>query len=77
MIQNKQDLKFYLEEDRKALSIAKPSLLGRMKDLFFPSEIWIFEKRLRYLEYYHNTKGKNPLKWGGRYCTKSSTASNL
>lgn len=70
MIQNRPDLKFYLEEDRKALSIAKPSLLGWIKNLFIPSEIWIFEKRLRYLEYYHNTKGKNPLKWGGEILCK-------
>lgn len=65
MIQNRRDLKFYLEEDRKALSIANTSLFEWIKNIFFPSEIWIFEKRLRYLEYYHNTKGRNPFKWGG------------
>jgi len=65
MILNRTDLKFYLEEDRKALSLPKPSLLGRIKEFLFPNEIWKFEKRLRYLEYYINTSGRNILKMGG------------
>ncbi len=51
MIKNKADLKFYLEEDRKALGIKqiKPPLLG--------AEIWKFQRSLRKLEYYTNIQG--------------------
>jgi len=70
MIHNVSDLKFYLEEDRKALSIVKPSLLGHIKQFFFPNEILKFEQRLRYLEYYSNTKGRNIFKWGGEFLYK-------
>lgn len=63
MIKSKSDLCFYLEEDRKALGIPQLSLLGHVKDFFFPNEIWKFLKRLRYLEYYTNTQEYNPVKW--------------
>lgn len=66
MIKSRADLLFYLEEDRKALSI-QLSLKRRFKQIFFPYEIWQFEKRLRYLEYYANTKGVNPVRWGGYF----------
>jgi len=70
MIRSKGELKYYLKEDRKSLCMPHLSLLGVIKDFFFPNEIWKFTKRLRYLEYYSNTKGRNPVKWGGYYCIK-------
>ena len=66
MIRSKGELKYYLKEDRKSLCMPHLSLLGVIKDFFFPNEIWKFTKRLRYLEYYSNTKGRNPVKWGGK-----------
>lgn len=51
MIQSKADLKYYLEEDRKALGIKKTFSL---RQFFLPNKIWKFEKRLRYMEYYKN-----------------------
>lgn len=65
MIQTKEDLRFYLEEDRKALSIPHLSLMGRIKEFFFPYEIWRFQKYLRKLEYYTNASICKPIKWGG------------
>lgn len=70
MIKSKADLLLFLEEDRKALSIEKPSLLGIIKQIFFPNVIWRFEKILRYLEYYNNTKKKNLFRWGGYFYYK-------
>lgn len=51
MISSKKDLKFYLEEDKKALHISKkkPSLFG--------DEVWKFEIVLRKYEYFLNTSG--------------------
>ncbi|OGG59314.1 serine acetyltransferase [Candidatus Kaiserbacteria bacterium RIFCSPHIGHO2_02_FULL_49_16] len=50
MITSKEDLAFYLSEDKKALGIRRkrPSLFG--------SEIWKYEILLRKLEYYKNCK---------------------
>lgn len=70
MINSISHLKLYLEEDKRALSIAKFSFWGYIKQFFFPHEIWCFQKRLRYLEYFSNTKGHNPLKWGGELLYK-------
>ena len=70
MIKSRADLLFYLEEDRKALSIPKLSLKRRFKQILFPYEIWQFEKMLRYLEYYANTKGVNPVRWGRYFLYK-------
>ena len=52
MIQNKKDLKFYLEEDRKAYN--KPKKRG-LKDLFFKDRFYEYMKVLRKLEYCQNT----------------------
>lgn len=48
MIQNKEDLKFYLEQDRKALGIKRkrPKLIG--------DDIWKFQRLLRKREYIEN-----------------------
>ena len=50
MIKSKNDYKFYLEADRKALGISKKS------PSFFGNEIWKYEILLRKLEYYTNCK---------------------
>lgn len=54
MIKTKEDLKRYLESDKKALGI------NRKKPKFFSDEVWKFERALRYREYYVNNNFKNP-----------------
>lgn len=51
MIENKADLKRYLEEDKKSLHIEKK------RPAFIGDEIWKFQILLRRYEYYLNTKG--------------------
>lgn len=65
MIKSKSDLAYYLEQDRKALSLPQFNGLQKLKFYFFPDEIWKFEKLLRYTEYYHNNKDKSILHRGG------------
>lgn len=55
MITSKQELKEYLEKDRKALKIPENA-----RPKFWKDEIWRYEIFLRKREYYENT-GKNPL----------------
>ncbi len=55
MIQNKQDLIYYLSEDLKRFDNKKPTL----KDKILHNEVWYiyhYIKHLRYVEYYKNTK---------------------
>lgn len=65
MIQSKSDLAYYLEQDRKALSMPQLKGIRKLKEFFFPDEIWKFERLLRYTEYYHNTLKTNLLHRGG------------
>ena len=51
MIQSKEDLKYYLDCDKKALGIT------RQKPRFYSDEIWKFQRCLRRLEYYTNCVG--------------------
>lgn len=53
MIQNREDLLLYLEEDRKALGIA------RRTPKFGTDEVWRFERALRKYEYAVNTGGSD------------------
>lgn len=53
MIENYNDLKYYLLEDKKALGIKKS------RPDFFGDDIWKIEIRLRITEYFTNTTGKN------------------
>lgn len=55
MITSKQELKEYLEKDRKALKIP-----DKTRPKFWKDEIWRYEIYLRKREYYENT-GKHPL----------------
>lgn len=59
MISSKVDYKSYLNADRKALNIHNGKLLW-LKQLIAPNYIWIFQRRLRKLEYYRNCR-KDPI----------------
>ncbi|MQP52061.1 MULTISPECIES: serine O-acetyltransferase [unclassified Flavobacterium] len=56
MIKTKNELKKYLEQDKLALGIGKISIKGRLKNIFFPNHIYIFQKALRKAEFYSNNK---------------------
>lgn len=57
MIQSKFDYKNYLEKDRIALGIKRlEGFRVRIQNIFFPNEIYKFQKLLRKLEYYENVK---------------------
>ena len=64
MIQSKSDLYYFLDQDRKALSMPQLKGLRRIKEFFFPDEIWKFERLLRYTEYFYNNRRSNILHWG-------------
>lgn len=58
MIQTKEDLKYYLEEDQKAYhKILDVSLKARIKSLFFHDYNYEYMRNLRKWEYYLNTGG--------------------
>lgn len=61
MIETKEDLKYYLEQDRIALNIPKQTLSRRIIQLFIPLHIWEFEKRMRMIEYYTNKEYSNTI----------------
>lgn len=65
MIQTREDLAYYLTQDRKALGIANDGFVQYLKQLVFPAEIWRFQKALRKAEYYNNAYPGNLLskKW--------------
>lgn len=65
MIHSRQDLKYFLDQDRKALNKPNVGVLIKIKEFFFPDPIWKFERLLRYAEYYHNTRNVNFLHGGG------------
>ena len=56
MIQNKKDYRYYLQCDRIALGIKKPSFSVKMLYYLVPGLTWKFHRRLRKLEYYKNCK---------------------
>lgn len=62
MINNKRDLRLYLEADRIALNIQRATLKSRVKQLLFPNNILAFQRLLRRCEYFRNTKSKSILK---------------
>ncbi|MEJ5962680.1 serine O-acetyltransferase [Pedobacter immunditicola] len=61
VISNKTDYLNFLEADRIALGRNKMTLKCRIKDMIYPDYIWRFQRLLRKMEYYKNTKRKNPL----------------
>lgn len=57
MIHSKSDYKYYLYLDRVALGIElKLNLKQKIVHLLSPNLVWKFQKQLRKLEYYSNTK---------------------
>jgi len=61
VISSKADYLSFLEADRIALGRNKMTFKSRLKDLILPDYIWKFQRLLRKVEYYKNTKRKNPL----------------
>ncbi len=59
MIKTKKDLDYYLKQDRIALRVPEFNFRDSIKRLFFPLDIWEFEKTLRNAEYYNNTEPSN------------------
>ena len=56
MIHSKSDYNYYLDQDKKALSIETSNITGKLKEILSPNPIWKFQKRMRKLEYYSNCK---------------------
>lgn len=57
MIRSKKDYIDYLKQDRVALKEKQRSFIKQLlKDWFFPNYIYIFQRKLRKLEYYKNTQ---------------------
>ena len=54
MIKSKQDYKDYIIADRHALNI--PEKVSWIKEFVAPNYIWLFQKRLRKLEYLKNCR---------------------
>lgn len=56
MIENKNDLRYYLEADKIAMDVKgnRPHLIARYESDY----IWKFQRALRYTEYYHNCKSR-------------------
>lgn len=57
MIKNKDDLKYYIECDMKALSCSSLGIGARITSLYVPS-IWKFQMILRKTEYLYNNRKK-------------------
>lgn len=56
MIQSKEDLKYYIDCDRKARGFPKNNMRHKLRNLIYMDPTWKFQKLLRRVEYYHNKK---------------------
>jgi len=56
MIKSKEDLRYYLECDRKARGFPKSNLRHKIRNLIYMDPTWKFQRLLRKVEYYHNKK---------------------
>jgi len=56
MIRSKQDYIFYLSEDRKSLGKKNKGIVSELKQFFTPDYIWQFQRLMRKLEYFSNSK---------------------
>lgn len=57
MIRSRKDYFNYLEQDRNALKEKKRTFFSQLiRDFFFPNYIYVFERKLRRLEYFKNTQ---------------------
>lgn len=70
VISNKTDYLDFLEADRIALGRNKMTWKSRLKDLIYPDYIWKFQRLLRKMEYYKNTKHKNPWQKANHFLLK-------
>lgn len=57
MIKTKEDLQYYLDEDRKAYGKPHPTLKSKLLQWLFPDLNWEFMRVLRKLEYHINNGG--------------------
>lgn len=55
MIKSKNELYYYLEQDKIALLISNISIRSRIRNFISPNPIWQFQKKLRITEYYYNS----------------------
>lgn len=62
MISSKKDYISYLTRDKKALGSKSNSIEEKIVRYISPNPIWIFQKRMRKLEYYNNCKNKGVFK---------------
>ena len=56
LILSKNDYRYFLEADRIALGKGKMNFSLWVKDLLYPDFIWRFQRLLRKMEYYKNTR---------------------
>lgn len=56
LIKTKTDLRYFLDQDKKALVIN-----NRVRPKLFGDEIWKYQRLLRKTEYHHNNLTKNPV----------------
>ncbi|MGE8423392.1 MAG: serine O-acetyltransferase [Sphingobacterium siyangense] len=57
MINSREDYLYYLEEDRKALKEKKRNFFTQfLRDFFFPNFLYVFQRKLRKVEYFKNTQ---------------------
>lgn len=56
MIESKSDYYQYLEKDKKALGIKNESPTDIIKNIISPNPQWVFQRKLRKLEYYQNCR---------------------
>lgn len=58
MIKSKKDYIAYIAQDKLALRISSNGFSNKLLRIISPNPIWVFQKRMRKLEYYHNCKNK-------------------
>lgn len=56
MINNKEDLKYYIECDRIARGFSKNGWTQKIKQFVYMDPTWKFQNLLRKVEYHHNKK---------------------
>ncbi|OMP30689.1 MULTISPECIES: serine O-acetyltransferase [Mangrovimonas] len=58
MINNKNSYRKYLKADKRALNIKNNDFFSALINYISPNPIWIFQKKMRKLEYFTNCKNK-------------------
>lgn len=62
MIRSKKDYLAYITQDKLALRISSNDFSNKLLRFISPNPIWVFQKRMRKLEYYQNCKNKGLFK---------------